>query len=149
VLLLPTGIQNGYDADSAAVVQNWSNGRVEGQVHRLKLVQAPVVRPQPIVSSAPSSAAAPGSASPALTLMVHESAEDQLKNRPKEGPYGSGQDAFYDIPVDVRKSEVTAGIPIRQPTMIEAEQVKNGRMQVVKVYLILDRVVAVVIRGAP
>jgi hypothetical protein len=66
-----------------------------------------------------------------------------------EGPYGSGQDSFYDIPVDVRKSEVTPGIPIRQPTMIEAEQVKNGRMQVVKVYLILDRVVAVVIRGTP
>jgi len=33
------GIQRDYDAVMAAVEQRWSNGQVEGQVHRLKLVK--------------------------------------------------------------------------------------------------------------
>jgi transposase len=33
------GIQRDYDAVSAAVVQSWSNGPVEGQVHRLKMLK--------------------------------------------------------------------------------------------------------------
>jgi transposase len=34
-----TGIQRDYDAVEAAVVQPWSNGQVEGQVHRIKLLK--------------------------------------------------------------------------------------------------------------
>ena len=33
------GIERDYDAVSAAVLQPWSNGPVEGQVHRLKLLK--------------------------------------------------------------------------------------------------------------
>lgn len=33
------GIQRDYDAVAAAVEQHWSNGQVEGQVHRLKLLK--------------------------------------------------------------------------------------------------------------
>ncbi len=33
------GIQRDYDAVLAAVEQRWSNGQVEGQVHRLKLIK--------------------------------------------------------------------------------------------------------------
>jgi transposase len=34
------GIDRDYEAVSAAVEQHWSNGQVEGQVHRLKLLNA-------------------------------------------------------------------------------------------------------------
>ena len=34
-----TGIQRDYEAVIAAVQQPWSNGQVEGQVHRLKLLK--------------------------------------------------------------------------------------------------------------
>jgi transposase len=34
-----SGIQRDYDAVLAAVEQPWSNGQVEGQVHRLKLLK--------------------------------------------------------------------------------------------------------------
>jgi transposase len=33
------GIERDYEAVSAAVEQHWSNGQVEGQVHRLKLLK--------------------------------------------------------------------------------------------------------------
>lgn len=34
-----TGIERDYDAVNAAVTQAWSNGQVEGQVHRIKLLK--------------------------------------------------------------------------------------------------------------
>jgi len=34
-----SGIQRDYDAVEAAVTQHWSNGQVEGQVHRIKLLK--------------------------------------------------------------------------------------------------------------
>ncbi|MGH9626223.1 MAG: ISL3 family transposase [Bryobacteraceae bacterium] len=34
-----TGLQRDYEAVTAAIEQHWSNGQVEGQVHRLKLLK--------------------------------------------------------------------------------------------------------------
>ena len=34
-----TGLERDYEAVIAAVEQHWSNGQVEGQVHRLKLLK--------------------------------------------------------------------------------------------------------------
>jgi transposase len=39
------GIERDYDAVSAAVEQHWSNGQVEGQVHRLKLLKRQMYGP--------------------------------------------------------------------------------------------------------
>ena len=39
VMSFIVGIQRDYEAVLAAVEQRWSNGQVEGQVHRLKLIK--------------------------------------------------------------------------------------------------------------
>jgi hypothetical protein len=50
-------------------------------------------------------------------------------------------------PAHVGQPEVPAGVTERQLLVVQAEQVQNGRMEVVHVHVVLDRVVAEVFDG--
>ena len=40
---------------------------------------------------------------------------------------------MHDLAVHIRQPHVAAAEPVRQPFMVKAEQVKNGRVQIVLV----------------
>jgi hypothetical protein len=54
----------------------------------------------------------------------------------------SGHDLRNDPSGDVRESHVAAVEPIRQPRVLDAEQVQNRRVQIVEVDRLLGRLVA-------
>src|SRR3712207_6587087 len=60
----------------------------------------------------------------------------------------SCQEFHDDVPVDVRQAEVTSGVAVGEPFMVEAEQVQDGGVQVVHVDLVLDRLEAELVGGA-
>src|SRR5580698_8437824 len=55
----------------------------------------------------------------------------------REPSWRSGQDVVYDIPGDVGQPEVAAAIAIGQFSVVHAQSVQNGGVQVVNVYRIL------------
>ena len=54
-------------------------------------------------------------------------------------------DPVDHFPVNIGQPEIPARIAIRQPLVIEAQQMQDGRVQVVEVNLVLHRVIAVVV----
>ena len=48
----------------------------------------------------------------------------------------------------VGQPEIAAAVAVRQPLVVEAQQVQHGRVQIVDVHAVLDGVVAVVVGGA-
>ena len=60
-----------------------------------------------------------------------------------------GDDPVDHLPVHVRQAEVTPGVTVSELFMVDAQQVQNGGMQVVKMHRIVPGVVAVVIAPPP
>src|SRR5262249_41249218 len=60
----------------------------------------------------------------------------------------SGHDVLYDVALDVGEAEVAPGVAEGQLLVVEAEQVQDGGVPVVDVYLALDGLVAVLVGGA-
>src|SRR5262245_3739797 len=56
--------------------------------------------------------------------------------------FGSGDDVVDDRSRDVRQPEVAAAISIGKPGVVDAEQIKDGRVQVVHVHRLVDRLEA-------
>ena len=54
---------------------------------------------------------------------------------------------MYDVSVHIRQAEVAAGVAVGQSFVVEAEQVQDGCLQIVKVNAVLGGVVAVVVRA--
>ncbi len=57
----------------------------------------------------------------------------------------SAQNVVHDLAVDIRQTEITTGVSIRQLCVIDAELVQDRGVQIVKMDLVLDRVVPVLI----
>ena len=51
----------------------------------------------------------------------------------------SGQDFPHHLTVDIGQSEVAARVAVRQTLVIQAQNVQNGRVQIVHVHGIVDR----------
>ena len=52
------------------------------------------------------------------------------------------QDSPNDMAVDIGQTEITAGMSIGEPLMIDSQLVQNCRMQIVYVHPILDRLIS-------
>ena len=52
-----------------------------------------------------------------------------------------------DLPRNIGKPEIPTGIPISQPLMIQTHDVKNRRMQIMHVHLLLAGIVTVLVGG--
>ena len=61
---------------------------------------------------------------------------------------GLGDNLFYDLAVHIGESEIAALEPVREFLVVDAEEVEHGRVHVVDVDDVLDRVVAEVVRRA-
>src|SRR5262245_17192155 len=60
----------------------------------------------------------------------------------------SGQEGLHHLAVHVGQAEVAALEAVGQLRVVEAQEVKDRRVQVVDVYLVLDNVEAQLVRGA-
>src|SRR4051812_9919624 len=60
----------------------------------------------------------------------------------------SRDDILHHRPRHIRKPEIAAAVPERQPRMIQPHQVQDGRMQIVNVYWLVDRLEPEIIRRA-
>src|SRR5262249_14862823 len=60
----------------------------------------------------------------------------------------SGENALHHLAGDVGQPHVAAAEPVGQPLVVDAQQVQHGRVQVVHLHLVLDRVEAVLVSGA-
>src|SRR5262245_18073889 len=60
----------------------------------------------------------------------------------------SGEDILDDVAVDIGQAEVTSGVAIRQLRVVEAQEVQNGRVQVVDMYHLLDGTITKPVGGA-
>jgi len=49
--------------------------------------------------------------------------------------------ALYDIPRNIRQSEIATRVAEGQPGMVEAQQMENGRVKIVDVYFIFRHLV--------
>src|SRR5262249_27051733 len=68
---------------------------------------------------------------------------------PRRSPTGATlprEDFRHDITVDVGQAEVAAGVPERQPLVVQTHEMKNGRVQVVDVDAVLDGTEAELVR---
>src|SRR5438445_7389270 len=62
------------------------------------------------------------------------------------GPVSSRQNLVHHAAAHIGESEVAAGVAVRQLLVVQAEEVQQGRVQVVDVDLVLGGVVPVVVR---
>jgi len=58
-----------------------------------------------------------------------------------------GNDVVNHVTMNIGQPEIASCIAIGKPFVIQSEKVEDGRVQVVKMDLVLDRIIAVVIRG--
>ncbi len=56
--------------------------------------------------------------------------------------------SLWQLTSDIGQTEIAARIAIREPLVIESEQVEHRGVQIVDVHLVLDRVVAVIVGRA-
>ena len=66
---------------------------------------------------------------------------------PRRGAGYSSQEVFDDVAVDVGEAEVAAGVVIGEVFVVEAEEVKDGGLEVVDVDLFVSNMEAEVIGG--
>ncbi len=60
----------------------------------------------------------------------------------------SSNDLFRHNSRYIGQPEIASAVPIRQPLVIESEQVQHGRVEIVDVHAVFDGVVADVVRGS-
>ena len=58
-----------------------------------------------------------------------------------------GEDLFHHAPVHVSEAEIPSCVVVNEPLVIESQAVKDGRLHVVHMHLILHDVKAHVVRG--
>src|SRR4051812_38684064 len=59
-----------------------------------------------------------------------------------------GEDLFHHASMDVSEPEVAPAVPIRQPCVIQAHQVKDGSVQIVNMYGVVLRFKAEIVGAA-
>jgi hypothetical protein len=59
----------------------------------------------------------------------------------------SGQDFTDDLAMHISQAEVATGMTESQPLMVESQDMKNGRLQIVDMNAVVDRVEADIIGG--
>ena len=58
-----------------------------------------------------------------------------------------GEDVLDDFSVDVGEAEVSTGVMVGEPGMVKSQDVEDGRVKVVDVYLVADDVITGFVGG--